>query len=263
MKKIAIILVAFIAFSSCKKNTEVAPAESETTKVETKIYPSTISNVFKAHGGLDTWNNMGSLAFGMQKGEDMEMTTTALKSRKSLIETTSHKLGFDGNDVWLQNKDTATYKGKARAKFYYNLMFYFYAMPFVLADDGISYKEVDALEVDGKKYPGIHISYGAGIGESPDDEYILYYDDETKKMAWLAYTVTFFSKEKATKYSLIKYTDWQDVGGLQLPATLQWHSYEDGKVGDMRNEVKFTKVSISKEMDTALFAKPENSETIE
>jgi len=227
----------------------------------TKVYPATIASILDAHGGIDAWNNMENLTFGMQKGEELEITTTALKSRQSLIETNDHKLGFDGTNVWLQNKDTVTYKGNA--KFYYNLMFYFYAMPFVLADDGITYKEVPALEVDGKKYPGIHISYDAGVGESPDDEYVLYYDDETKKMAWLAYTVTYFSKEKATKYSLIKYADWQDIGGLQLPETLQWYQYEDGKVGDMRNERKFTKVAISKDMDASMFTKPENSELVE
>ncbi len=260
MKKIAIVFVALLALSSCKKNTsenevKVAP------EVKAKEYPKNISSIFNAHGGLNTWNSMENLVFGMQKGEDMEMTTTALKSRQSVIETAHHKLGFDGTNVWLHNKDTATYKGKA--KFYYNLMFYFYAMPFVLADDGITYSDAPALEVDGKQYPGIHISYDAGVGESPDDEYILYYDDETKKMAWLAYTVTYFSKEKATNYNLIKYADWQDVGGLQLPATLQWYVYEDGKVGDMRSERKFTNVTISKEMESALFAQPTDAVVVE
>ncbi len=263
MKKVAILLITFVALSSCKKNIEVTESKVEVKEAESKVYPENISNIFEAHGGIDTWNDMENLTFGMQKGEDIEMTTTALKSRKSVIETVGHKLGFDGTNVWLQNKDTMTYKGKDRAKFYYNLMFYFYAMPFVLADDGISYKDADALEVNGKQYPGIHISYDAGVGESPDDEYILYYDDETKKMVWLAYTVTFFSKEKATKYNLIKYSDWQEVEGLQLPSTLQWHVYKDGIVGDMRNEVKFTEVSISKEMDALMFVKPENAETIE
>ncbi len=261
MKKIVIVFVSILALSACKKSTTEYKTNNVAQEVNTKELPENISGILKAHGGLDIWNSMESLAFGMQKGEDLEMTTTALKSRKSLIETSHHKLGFDGTNVWLQNKDTVTYKGKA--KFYYNLMFYFYAMPFVLADDGITYKEAPALEVDGKKYPGIHISYDAGVGESPDDEYILYYDDETKKMTWLAYTVTYFSKEKATKYSLIKYVDWQNVDGLQLPATLQWHVYADGKVGEVRNEVKFTQVVASKEMDASMFEKPTNSVVVE
>ena len=53
-------------------------------------------------------------------------------------------------------------------------MFYFYAMPFILADDGIIYEDVAALKFEGKSYPGIKISYESGVGESPEDEYILY-----------------------------------------------------------------------------------------
>lgn len=259
MKKLTLVFLAFIVMSSCKKNvaTNEAKADTEETAVPTKVYPKNVSNILRAHGGLEAWNAMENLAFTMQKGEDVEVTTTALKSRHSLIETKNHKLGFDGNDVWLEKKDTTSYKGKA--KFYYNLMFYFYAMPFVLADDGITYKDVDPLEVDGRQYPGVHISYDTGVGESDGDEYIMYYDNETDKMAWLAYTVTFFSKEKSKKFSLIKYSDWVDLNGLVLPATLQWYVYKDGVVGEMRKEVTFTDTSISKEIDTSMFVKPENA----
>lgn len=261
MKKITILFVAFALLSACKKNTRIKEAKADTPKAVTKVYPENISTIFEAHGGIDTWNGMENLVFAMQKGEDLETTTVGLKSRQSLIETTNHQLGFDGSNVWLQNKDTVTYKGNAR--FYYNLMFYFYAMPFVLGDDGISYKDIDPLEVDGKQYPGIHISYDAGIGESDGDEYILYYDSETNKMAWLAYTVTFFEKKVTPTFSLIKYTEWQDLNGLQLPAVLQWYVYEDGKVGEMRNEMKFINTAISKEMNAAIFAKPETATLVE
>jgi len=261
MKKIAIVLTAFLVLNSCKKNTEITKVNTEKPAVPVKVYPENISKIFEAHGGINTWNDMESLVFAMQKGEDVETTTVGLKSRQSLIETANHKLGYDGSTVWLQNKDTVSYKGKA--KFYYNLMFYFYAMPFVLADDGITYKNIDPLEVDGKQYPGIHISYDAGIGESDGDEYILYYDSETNKMVWLAYTVTFFEKKATPTYSLIKYAEWQDLNGLQLPSTLQWYSYKDGIVGEMRNEMKFINTTISKEMDVTLFAKPDKAIVVE
>ena len=51
---------------------------------------------------------------------------------------------------------------KGIPKFYYNLMFYFYAMPFILADDGIVYEDVKPLDIEGKSYPGIKISYESG-----------------------------------------------------------------------------------------------------
>ena len=73
----------------------------------------------------------------------------------------------------------------------------FLTMPFVLADDGINYQDVEPLVFEGKTYPGIQISYESGVGESSEDEYKVYYDPETNKMTWLGYTVTYFSKEKS------------------------------------------------------------------
>ena len=71
----------------------------------------------------------------------------------------------------MKSKDKTAYEGNP--KFYYNLMFYFYAMPFILADDGIKYTDAEPLVFEGKSYPGIKISYEAGVGESPEDEYVI------------------------------------------------------------------------------------------
>ena len=130
-------------------------------------------------------------------------------------------------------------------------------MPFVLADDGITYTNVDALEFEGKSYPGIKISYGADAGASPDDEYILYYDTETNKMAWLAYTFTYGSNEKNSNWSFIRYTDWQNVDGLVLPKTLSWFKAEGFKIGEKRNDLEFADIKLSKESKAdAKFEKP-------
>jgi len=266
--KNTLLLVFIIAFASCKqstekKTTEAAPAmDVATEKSASKSYPESIAKVFEAHGGLDTWNAMQTLAFTMEKPTGTEVTTTDLKSRKAHIDMPNHVLGFNGEDVWLQSKGETAYKGKP--KFYYNLMFYFYAMPFVLSDDGITYTDAEPLVFEGVTYPGIQISYGAGVGESPDDEYIIYYDAETNEMTWLAYTMTFFAKEKSKKFSYIKYGNWQDVNDVKLPKSIQWYNVEEGKPVAVRNEVKFSDVKISKEKQEASFYEvPEGAETIE
>ena len=133
-------------------------------------------------------------------------------------------------------------------------------MPFVLGDDGINYKDVQPLNYEGKSYPGILVSYNAGVGESPEDEYILYFDPDTHRMSWLAYTVTFFSKEKSKKFNLIRYNDWENVAGVELPSVIKWHHYTDGVVGDVRNEVKFVNSQLQLNLlDEKMFQVPDTT----
>jgi len=262
MKKTALLLLTTVLLFSCKQEPKTNDYKSETLDVTTSIYPDNMSKIFDAHGSLETWNTMQSLVFTMPKPDGDEVTTTNLKSRESLIEMPAHTIGFDGKELWLSQKDTTTYKGSPR--FYYNLMFYFYAMPFILADDGIIYKDVEPLSFEGKDYPGILISYDAGVGESPEDEYILYYNSETYKMEWLGYTVTYFSKEKSKEFNFIKYSGWQTIEGLELPKTLTWYNYEDNKLTTKRNDLEFVNVSISStKPEDSLFNKPESGKIIE
>lgn len=260
MKKLIVLALALSLFN-CKKEVKQETA-IETVKeviVETskKVYPENLTKVFNAHGTLDAWNSFKGLHFTMKKEKGDELTITDLKNRKSYIETDNYTLGYNGKDVWLVEK--ADFKYEGNPQFYYNLMFYFYAMPFVLADDGITYTDVDALEFEGKQYPGIKISYGSGVGESPEDEYILYYDIETNKMAWLGYTVTYFTKEKSKDWHFIRYTDWQMVEDLVLPKTLSWYKAEGFKIGEKRNDLEFTDIKLSKEkMEASIFEKPKD-----
>lgn len=246
MKKVTLFILLIIAFTACKQETKTENYSEKELDVTTSVYPETISKIFDAHGGIDAWNAFESLYFEIEKPEGNDKYDVALKSRKSLITSQYHLLGFDGENVWLKNLDTVTYK--SNPKFYYNLMFYFYAMPFVLGDDGINYSEAEPLEFEGTTYPGLSISYDSGVGESPEDEYILYYHPETFKMEWLGYTVTYFSKEKGKEFHFIKYSDWQEASGLQLPKTLTWYNYENNKPTTLRNAVNFVNLKISKEM---------------
>ena len=132
-----------------------------------------------------------------------------------------------------------------RARFFHNLYFYFYAMPFVFADNGINYEELKATELEGEVYEAIRISYNDGVGNSSKDEYILYYHPETHQMTWLAYTVTYLDDQPNENWRFIKYSEWQEVSGLQLPKTLTRYTVQGGKPVQARNYITFENVSIS------------------
>lgn len=260
-------MTLLIIVTSCKdkKTEESIPVDNQDnvlTEVEKSSYPENLTKVFDAHGGLETWKTMRTLEFSMENPDGFEITTTDLKERYALVEMPKHTIGFDGESVWMKRTGDTKYEGNP--KFYYNLMFYFYAMPFVLADDGIKYSDVEALNFEGKTYPGINISYESGVGESPEDEYILYYDIDTNKMAWLGYTVTFFTNEKAKEWHFIKYSEWQEIEGLLLPKTLTWYNVEANLPTTVKNEQKFTNISLSTDkMNLKMYMMPEGAEEIQ
>ncbi|MGJ8667717.1 MAG: DUF6503 family protein [Patiriisocius sp.] len=154
--------------------------------------------------------------------------------------------------------EKGSYEGNAR--FYHNLMFYFYAMPFVLADDGISYTDIPETELDGKKYKGVKISYGDGVGDSPKDEYMLYFDPATNQMTWLAYTVTFNKDEKNDNWKFIKYDKWQEVNGLMLPEKMTWYNVENNLPTSERSDLRFSKVTATETvLDNKIFERPKGA----
>ncbi|MEL6535365.1 MAG: DUF6503 family protein [Bacteroidota bacterium] len=229
---------------------------------QTQEMPMALEKVMQAHGGMDLWKSLGGLVFQKGEGEGAEKHITNLWDRRIRIENANHTIGFDGTDVWVSPAD-AEMRGSAR--FYHNLYFYFYAMPFVLGDPGIYYEVVEDLELMGKSYGGVKVSYAANVGDSPDDNYILYFDKATHQMEWLMYTVTYRSGEPSNKYSLIKYGDWQDVpaGGansVRLPKSLTWYTYQDGVVGEARSTAEFPMVSVSAQPPVdERFVRPEDS----
>ena len=220
MKNILLVIIA-LAMISCNNDVKKKNIEESKKEEFQEQYPKELVKIFEVHGGVKTWKKAKTLSFN--KGE--EVHTVDLQSRKTVIHHPNYSLGFDGNEVWLSQEKEDSYKGNPT--FYYNLYFYFYAMPFVLADDGITYENVEAITFNEVTYPGIKISYEAHVGTSPDDNYILYYHPETYQMQWLAYTVTFTSKEPSDKYNLIKYDTWKNTNGFILPKTLIWYKKDE------------------------------------
>jgi hypothetical protein len=221
MKKILLLLALSLIAISCKEGGKKEKQKIEIEEVVKENFPEELGKVFKTHGGINAWRKAQILSFNKGK----EVHTVDLHSRKTVINTSKYSLGFDGKEVWLDEEKEGAYKGNPT--FYYNLYFYFYAMPFVLADDGIIYNKVDPISFEGIDYPGYKISYKANVGTTPDDNYIVYYNPQNFQMEWLAYTVTFKSKAPSERYNLIRYNKWENVNGLVLPKELTWYKKDE------------------------------------
>jgi len=251
MKKL-ILLVFAITIISCKDQPKKEVKQNKNIEKQ-EVFPEELGKVFNSHGGLNVWRKTKVLSFN--KGE--EAHTVDLQTRKTVINSPNYSLGFDGNEVWLDEEKKGDYKGNP--EFYYNLYFYFYAMPFVLADDGIIYEKSNSITFKGVEYPGIKISYKSNIGTSPDDNYIVYFNPKTYQMEWLAYTVTFTSKKPNDRYNIIRYNSWENVNGLILPKEITWYKKDDNgnPTEPARVPTKFTLPLVSEaKLADSFFQKP-------
>lgn len=242
------ILFLFLIIGAC--STPKLPLTQPTTKQ----LPDILKVSLKAHGGLAQWNKMNTLKYTIERNDKPEHHLIDLKNRKVLLTHDDYKLGFDGNEVWVTPNLEAFGKGSPR--FYHNLIFYFYAIPFVLADPGINYEVLPQKEIEGQTYNVLKVSYNEGVGDAPDDYYIAHFNTETNLMNWLLYTVTYYSGEKSEKFNALKY-DWQEVNGLKIPSKLTGYKYADGKIGEFRYSRPFKEVSITAQAtNAAIFAMP-------
>lgn len=262
--RLVLISLFCLAMIGCKETRKEMKTESKVREIKAEIddsmYPEALGKVFKAHGGLATWKNKRVLSFEIPKEETREKHTIDLYSRDEKIEMSGISMGSKGKEIWLLDKSEA-YKGDAA--FYHNLMFYFYSMPFVLADKGIVYSDTEPLEVEGIAYPGIRISYNDGVGISSKDEYFIHYNPDTFQMEWLGYTVTFRSGEKSDNVRWIRYNDLMDVEGLQLPQSLTWYEYEGRTIKGPKPARKFENVTLSESaQEEGFFTAPDGAKMV-
>ncbi len=228
------------------------PAQIEAPQ-NTAHHIEALSKIFDAHGGYAQWDKMKSLSY-RKKGES---TIADLKNRKILLTSKEQTIGFDGNEVWMK-PDTLD---ASRARFYHNLYFYFYAMPFVVGDLGAYYELLPQRELGGKIYNQLKISYQEGIGDSSNDNYIILSNSETNQMEWLMYTVTYTSGEPSDAYKLIRYGEWARFGDLLLPTAIQWYDEQKNSLVASGQPVVFETISISEEPpEQSIFERPEGAQ---
>lgn len=206
---------------------------------------STLEWGLAAHGGTQQWGAQARLSYTLDRGSGPEQQTIDLWNRRIRWEGDGFTLGFDGDSAWVAPDPEAF--GSGNPLFYSSLYFYFFAMPFVLADPGTDHEDLGTVHINGQPYRAVKVTYEPGTGASPDDAYIAHFDPESGRLRYLLYTVTFTSGQPSERYSALEYPDWQDVQGLSVPTTLvgrRWYPDGDSIAGD-RYRVTFTDIRFS------------------
>ncbi len=248
------LFLTLIWLFSCK------PSEPEFQEVagDEIVYPESIQKMFMTHGGLDTWNTMASLSYHVTRGERKEIHTIDLNNRKVLINGDGYDIGFNGIQAWISPDKSAW--PDARPRFYHNLIFYFHSLVFLVADPGINFNDKGVQEIDGKALIEVSVTYKEKVGDSPEDEYILFIDADTYRLEHILYTVTYFTGEKRKDYNGLKFTSWKEVDGLLIPEEFKGYKAEGGMLTEERYVASFSDMQFSTEgPDQSIFEVPEIS----
>ncbi|NNF33646.1 MAG: hypothetical protein HKN68_06035 [Saprospiraceae bacterium] len=227
-------------------------------KDEGVTYPEPIQKMLDAHGGLDAWKTKSTLSYHVTRGERKEIHTIDLKNRNALINGDGYDIGFNGDQAWMSPDKSAW--PDARPRFYHNLIFYFHSLVFLVADSGINISNKGMQEVDGQALIEVSITYQNHVGDSPEDEYVLFINPETYRLEHILYTVTYFTGERRKDYNGLKYTSWKEVDGLLVPDEFVGYTVEGGILAKERYVATFSDIHFSDESpEPSIFDIPEIS----
>ncbi|MEQ9423407.1 MAG: DUF6503 family protein [Cyclobacteriaceae bacterium] len=256
MRTLIVLSLILFTISCAEKKNVQEKVENERPDVYANVIPELKANL-EAHGGLEKWRSLGTLEYDRLTSSGGDHQVIDLKSRKDLVKNDSlYTIGFDGENVWI----TPDKDAKKNARFFHNLYFYFFAFPYVVADPGTNQEYLGQIEFNGKTYDKIKITYGENVGDSPEDQYILWCDAESKKLDFINYSVTYFDDSNPEKYNALVYDEWQEIDGLLMPKNWTHYRWENDTIGEIRGSQVFENVSVATSTpDPSLFEMPEGA----
>ncbi len=255
------LLVSTLLFSAGLSACESSPRATSGAPPEPSV-SSVLAPYLDAHGGLEAWRRFGTLEYDLRRGEWTDHQLIDLKGRRVRITSEAYTIGFDGEDVWITpDRDALNYGAPPR--FYSGTYFYFFALPFVFADPGTRVEKLEPRTLDGKAYDVLRVTYEAGVGDSPEDEYLAYFDPETKRLRLALYTVTYgraVEPGAPPRYGALRYDEWQTVRGLLVPEHAVYFRWAGDHLGERRSEVWFHNVRFDRASPSPeQFARPEGA----
>ncbi len=129
-------------------------------------------------------------------------------------------------------------------------------------NSGASMTSGPKRKLKGVEYDTGKVTFASGVGDTPDDWYVVYADPESHQLKGLAYIVTYGSTvEKArTEPHMAVYEEFTVVDGLRIPSKLTFWNWneEEGSTGESIGNASSDNIQfVAAAAET--FARPENA----
>ncbi|MEE8138959.1 MAG: DUF6503 family protein [Thermoanaerobaculia bacterium] len=185
-----------------------------------------IDAMVEAHGGRELWAAAPTVSFEdeFKRGEAdsglVSRVTVEQGRRRAYIDFpgSEMRLAWNGEKAWSESW-TLAYPPRFLAL----LNYYFLNLPWMAKDPGIILGEPGTARLwdDPTEYVTVKLTYEEGVGDTPDDYFLLYLHPETHRLKACEYVVTYRALlpdgvEAADPHVLV-FDEYSTVDGLTVP----------------------------------------------
>jgi hypothetical protein len=222
-----------------------------------------IRAMIEAHGGMDAWKNAPTVSFrdrferpGVAEAGETVVTVEQSSRRAYLdVPDTDQSMAWDGTKAWGVN-----WAQPAPPRFFALLNYYFLNLPWLTQDPGVKLgvPGTGSIPFDETEYITVRMTFEAGVGDTPDDYYVLFIEPDGHRLRACEYVVTYKALLPPcvahTPPHVLVYDEYETVDGLLVPTR---YTIYDG------NQVYFKCViddwSFTKPFDESRMVMPEGA----
>ncbi len=223
--------------------------------------PTLVEQIAAAHN-QKAWGEHEAVSFrmNMKFGEKLKMVADITYdyhgNRVRMEIAGGPTVVFDGETAWLSPSDAEF----PMARFHVLTWPYFFAAPFKLDDPGAHVVELGVRTQQGKPHYAAKMTFGDGVGDSPDDWYILYANPAGHQLRAMSYIVTYGGTDVETaekECHAITYDKFGIFNGVVLATKWEFFNWneEEGIHGDPLGNATLSNVRFVEPADD-LFVKP-------
>jgi Family of unknown function (DUF6503) len=187
--------------------------------------PEIIITMISAHGGMEKWKSAPTVSFedqflqvGAPKPTISQVTVEQGRRRVYLdFPESNASIAWNGKEAWSEN-----WKAPIPPRFLALLNYYFLNLPWLTLDPGVNLGELGKAKLwdDPTEYITVKMTFNPGVGDTPDDYYILYIDPKSHRLKACEYVATYASIQptgKASPPHILVYESFTSVNGLVVP----------------------------------------------
>lgn len=196
--------------------------------------PEVVQEMIAAHGGMDAWAAAPTVSFTdswtspRQEGARTMSVTVEQGARRAYADLGEGHMSWDGGKAWSTN-----WEGPP-PRFVALLNYYFLNLPWLTMDPGVHLAVEEGtrkLPFDDTEYVPVRMTFDSGVGDTPDDWYLLYIHPETHRLHGCDYIVTYSSLlpegVEHTPVHALAFEEFAEVSGLVVPTAFTIYEGDD------------------------------------